>query len=580
MTETLITRTLTFDRKAGKGDVFPCVATTEAPVLRSYGWEIMEMARMDLSRAPLPVIESHDTSKLNIGLFENVHIDGDKLRGTIRLGKTARAKELAEDIKAGIVRSLSVGYEISDGIESGEIDGIPVYRFASRIFEVSLVAAPADTNAGFYRNLKGKNIMETQDFTTTRDLEESRRISTITALAEKYDLEQLGMRSIAAGTSVKDFNAEALKAIDERNAASRTRSQDGFAGARFAGMPADTSQFGRSLEKYSIVRVLRGLSDHRALSECGLEMEISQDLCRTLGKRTSGIVMPYEMLMQRAVTAAGSGGNLIATDHQAGSFVDVLRNASLVMQLGPTVLRGLVGDVAIPRKTGGASAYWFGADGSDSITESDLTLDQLSLSPKTVGGAVTFSHRMLVQSSPGIEQLVRRDLADLIATEIDLKALQGSGASNQPLGVLNASGIGAIDFAADDPTYAEVVQMETALAEANADRGDTLAWLMTPAMAEALRTTPKQSSGVEGNFIWGDGRICGIPAYRTANMPSGTMLLGNWQHLLLAFWGGIEISADAGGTNFLKGSISVRVLADVDVNVRHPGAFCSGVNLP
>ena len=122
--------------------------------------------------------------------------------------------------------------------------------------------------------------------------------------------------------------------------------------------------------------------------------------------------------------------------------------------------------------------------------------------------------------------------------------------------------------------------METALAEANADRGN-LAWLMAPAMAEALKTTPKQASGVEGNFILNDtGRICNIPAYRTANMPSGYMLLGNWQHLIVGFWGGIEIDADPYGSNFLKGSITVRCLADVDINVRHPGAFCEGHNAP
>jgi len=56
--------------------------------------------------------------------------------------------------------------------------------------------------------------------------------------------------------------------------------------------------------------------------------------------------------------------------------------------------------------------------------------------------------------------------------------------------------------------------------------------------------------------------------------------LGNWQHLMVGFWGGVEIDADPYGSNFLKGSITVRVLADIDIGVRHPGAFSVGFNAP
>ena len=578
------TRTFTLDRAKAQGDVFPAVATTETPVKRSFGYEVLDMSRMDLSRAPLPVIESHDQSKLNIGLFEDVRVEDDKLRGSIRLGKSARAKEVAEDIRGGIIRSVSVGYEAYDPIESGEIDGTPVYRFAATIHELSLVAAPADINSGIYRS-KGTMTMEHSEIKDPKA--ESVRIKQIEGMADEYDLPEIGMRSIANGDSVQEFNRKALAAIEERNARARRDTKNAPADDMQRHQPnhylgaersIDPNRYGELMGRYSLLKLLRGLSDPRKLSEAGLELEVSKDMQQVLGRSSKGIMVPFEALQQsRAVTIGGTGSNLVATDHLAGSFIDILRNSSRVMQLGPRVLRGLVGDVAIPRKTSGATGYWIAGDNSDGLTESDIALDQLGLTPKTVGGAVTFSHKMIVQSSPDIEDLVRQDLADMIASEIDVKALQGSGASNQPLGILNTTGIGSIDFTADDPTYPEVVQMETALANANADSGN-LAWLMNPAMAEALKTTPKQGSGVEGNFIWGDGRICNAPAYRTANIPAGYMLLGNWQHLLMGFWGGIEIDADPYGSNFLKGSITVRVLADIDMGVRHAGAFCEGHN--
>ena len=585
MNETL-TRTFTLDRAKAKGDTFPAVATTEAPVRRHFGYEVLDMSRMDLSRAPLPVIESHDQSKLNIGLFENVHIDGDKLRGTIRLGKSARAREVAEDIREGIVRSVSVGYEAFDPIEDGEIDDEPVYRFASRIHELSLVAAPADPNAGIYRS-KGTTTMETEKQYTDEEL----RTESIRQAAERFDLQELGCRAIDEKWSVQRFNDAALEVVASRNERRRetppaeprrqTQTPNHYMAA---GMPCDNTKYGRAMEQYSVVKLMRSLSDPRRMSEAGLELEISQDMQRVLGRSTKGILMPFEALQaQRAVTYSGTSGASVATDHLSGSFIDVLRNQSMVMKLGPKVLRGLVGNVDIPRKTSGASAYWIAGDNADSITESDLTLDQVSLTPKTVGGAVTFSHRMIVQSSPDIEQMVRQDLADLIGTEIDAKAINGSGSANQPLGIIGTTGINAKDFAADDPVYAELVDMEKLIADDNAD-GEGMAWLTTPAIAATMRITPKQGSGVEGNFILESGSrpmagtLLDMPLYRTANMPTGYILLGRWSELLVGFWGGIELDADPYGSNFLKGSVTVRVMADIDINVRHPAAFCEGHN--
>ena len=587
MTETR-TRTIQLDRKASRGDSFPVVAATETPVRRHFGYEVLDMSRMDLSRCPFPVIESHNQNALNIGLFEDARIEDGKLRGSIRLGTSARAKEVAEDIRGGIVRNVSVGYEVRDPIEDGEIDGEPVFRFASNLLELSLVAAPADPNSGIYRS-KGTTTMETEKQYTDEEL----RTESIRQAAERFDLQELGRRAIDEKWSVQRFNDAALGIKGEESRNARQYETRGTEQPRqhqtpnhymAAGMPCDNTKYGRAMEQYSVVKLMRSLSDPRRMSEAGLELEISQDMQRVLGRSTKGILVPFEALQaQRAVTYSGTSGASVATDHLSASFIDVLRNRSMVMKLGPTVLRGLVGNVDIPRKTSGASAYWIAGDNADSITESDLTLDQVSLTPKTVGGAVTFSHRMIVQSSPDIEQMVRQDLADLIGTEIDAKAINGSGSANQPLGIIGTTGINAKDFAADDPVYAELVDMEKLIADDNAD-GEGMAWLTTPAIAATMRITPKQGSGVEGNFILESGSrpmagtLLDMPLYRTANMPTGYILLGRWSELLVGFWGGIELDADPYGSNFLKGSVTVRVMADIDINVRHPGAFCEGHN--
>jgi HK97 family phage major capsid protein/HK97 family phage prohead protease len=575
------TRSIQLDRKASPGDVFPATLATESAVRRDFGFEVLDMARMDLSRAPFPLIEGHDQSRLNVGVVENVRIEGDRLRGDVRLGQSARAKELAEDIRAGIVGSLSVGYAVSDPVEDGEREGVPVYRFAAAVMEVSLVSVPADVRAGINRSYPN---METK----APDRDEETRRESIRQIGEKFDMQDLAYRAIADDWTVEQFNSVALERLQDRNNSERREPSQptprAFSRPTFSGLPVNGNFAGYqdAMRDYSLTRLLRGLADPKAMPEAELELEVSKRMQQALGKQSNSIMVPFEALeVPQARTLqigdASGGANLKPTQHLGDSFIDILRTRSMIMQLGPTTLSGLQGDIVIPRKTSSTTAYWIEGDHDDALTQSDIALDQVTLSPKTVGGAVTFSHKMMIQSSPDIEMLVRRDLADMIAVEIDHKALNGTGLSNQPTGIFNQTGIQTKDFGAATPTFEEVCEMEAMLAAENADMGN-VAWLMDPDMAKDLRTTPKQGSGVEGNFVWDSnigGRVLDLPAYRSNNMPAGFLLLGNWQHLLVGFWGGIEIDADP-YTHFLKGSVTVRVLADVDIAVRHPTAFVSG----
>ena len=78
---------------------------------------------------------------------------------------------------------------------------------------------------------------------------------------------------------------------------------------------------------------------------------------------------------------------------------------------------------------------------NSNITESQLTVDQVSLQPRTIGALTDYSRRLLLQSSIDIENLVRKDLATQIAIEIENQAINGVGTESKPLGILNVSGI-------------------------------------------------------------------------------------------------------------------------------------------
>jgi HK97 family phage prohead protease len=139
---------------------FPATLSTETPVPRvdARGRAFNEVlshadGAVILSRAPLPLIESHDRSRVNVGVVDGLRLDGGRLRGDLILGTSARGQELARDIEAGIVRSLSVGYSIDEIDEDEDDDGertMTATRWTPQ--EISLVSVPADINAGIGRS--------------------------------------------------------------------------------------------------------------------------------------------------------------------------------------------------------------------------------------------------------------------------------------------------------------------------------------------------------------------------------------------------------------------------------------------
>ena len=132
----------------------------------------------------------------------------------------------------------------------------------------------------------------------------------------------------------------------------------------------------------------------------------------------------FDQTRKRAMSQGtdSAGGYLVPTQHIA-ELVEMLYDRAVVIALGATVLDNLTGSpVEIPKQTGGATAYWPGENAA--ITGSDLTLDQLSLTPKVVGCLVKLSNRLIQLSNPSAEGMVRRDIAKALALAIDLKALR------------------------------------------------------------------------------------------------------------------------------------------------------------
>lgn len=314
--------------------------------------------------------------------------------------------------------------------------------------------------------------------------------------------------------------------------------------------------------------------------DAGFEREISSEVKRRSGRTFQGIAVPDEYFTseRRTLTVAGDAASLYPTQHRGDLYIDLLRSQLVTGRLGATILDGLVGDQDIPKQIGSSTAQWVAEDGE--ITASDADFDDVKMSPKTVGAITSYSRRTLINAVPSIENIVRRDLAAVVANAIDLQAIVGDGQSNRPTGIVNADGVHELSLAT--PSWAEVLAFISSIQTSDADLG-TLGWTMTPKAVATLRGTNKVASEAEHGFLMPEpGSLAGYPAAATTALPSpdegGTattmVVFGAWSQLLIGYWSATDILVNPyEGAAYSRGRVLVRAMRDVDVAVRHGESF-------
>jgi HK97 family phage major capsid protein len=275
-----------------------------------------------------------------------------------------------------------------------------------------------------------------------------------------------------------------------------------------------------------------------------------------------------------SVGSTTAGGFLVGTNLLAGDFIELLRNKLVLARAGMRILPGLVGNIAIPKQSGAATAYWIAAEGNAITGASQQTFAQVTMSPKTVGAYTDFTRRLLLQSTPAVDGLVQTDLVTVVGLEIDRAGLHGANGSGEPCGIYQVSGIGAPSAA--NMGWPAAVEFETDVATANADVA-TMAFIMG---ASARGTLKKRLKAVNtGIFlVEGDNTLNGYPILLTNQAASGYIFFGDWSQLLLGEWGVEDITIDP-YTASTSGTVRVVVLRSCDFGCRQAGAFAVASDL-
>lgn len=339
---------------------------------------------------------------------------------------------------------------------------------------------------------------------------------------------------------------------------------------------------GGKVPQVNVMKLIRGITSSK-WENAELEQRVyneSEDVARQMGMAT-----------------VATGGALVPAQYLAEQFIDLLYPKTVVKELGATMLDGLTGSpVEISRLATGSVADW--VDENNPKPETDLEFEKINLTPHELAAFGRISNRLVMLSNPSITTLFSNDLSRAIAGAWDLAALRGTGAGAQPVGIANTPGINVHTINGDvgngavitvDDLYDMLLQVELS----DADEGK-LGFAINPRTFNTLRKQRSDSGAGAGT---GDyllqpnvteitrDMLIGYPYKRTTRIPinltKGTSnncseaYFGNWEELLIAMWGSLEIRAtQEAGDAFRYNQTWVRASVLTDIALRHAASFC------
>lgn len=359
----------------------------------------------------------------------------------------------------------------------------------------------------------------------------------------------------------------------------------------------------KTAARFSYARALLMASPERAMLarsiDFGVEQEFTDEIVKNhphLRGSATGMLLP-SMLTRAGLDSGTATAGAEFKFTKPGEFIELLRNKAIALQAGARILPGLTGPLSMPRQTGAGTAYWLAENSGADVNASALATALVTLTMKTLMASTSFSKQLLIAAASGniaLEQTVRDDLAAIFALAIDAAALNG-GAANGPSGILQHTGIGSVTLGANGGTvtYGKIVDLETAVANANGDIS-SLAYVTTPNQRGILKKTPMLDTTYSDTPVWGSqpdgngipqGVMNGYRAYATKQVPSnltkGTsttvcsaVIFGAFDQVLIGEWGAFDVLVDP---YTLAGQAMMKVVASqfVDVAIRQYAAFAA-----
>jgi HK97 family phage major capsid protein len=280
---------------------------------------------------------------------------------------------------------------------------------------------------------------------------------------------------------------------------------------------------------------------------------------------------------------AGTGGVLASTDRLLSDLLvdaeDAIRKLPVIGSLGVTVV-GVPSDakVRVPRKTKGGTFGWIARDGSLSSVD-DLEFDDLTAEAHTAAVGAKLNRSSLIYTNPAMQEIVRRDLAVAVEDGINTAYLLGTGASDQPTGIVPAlitagqNFNGVINSGVSKAKYLQFTELVQDYDEAAASRK----WLMHQNSINVAMTTVA-FSGATVPITDTSSSLVGFPvvqshrAIRQTSSLNEFAIFGDFTDTFMFQFGpAMDMMVNPYSDDvFMAGGVLVRGLLDLDFLIRDP----------
>jgi HK97 family phage major capsid protein/HK97 family phage prohead protease len=583
--------------------IFPL--SSELPVRTWDGDEILlhgpENVNLEfLNSGNAPLLDSHIRHgglRSQLGVVVRAWLEDKRLYVAARFSNRPAAQEVRQDVDDGIVTNVSVGYDVNKVERDENEDSYRATLWTPK--EASFCSIPADATVGMGRsaNTGGHQMAKDED-----DKNKGTRTTPAGAVLPGGVTEE--QRAEALENAVNEITA--LAAEHNQGAMARSFIQGQltrgdvpnlalFKGFLRAELPDDTplvnTDIGLSQQEtrqFSVVRLAASMRDG-ATPEQVEAAAFEREACAAVTGARYAYGLPSDLMSawgdfeingvrsgSRAAMSTGGNANVQTTDHLAARFIDNLRNALVLGNLGVTMLPGLDGDIEIPGGDANIAAAWLAAEDADAA-ESNATFRKITMGVKDLAVYTDLTRRMLQQSTIAVEQYVRNQIVQGMAEAIDLAGFYGSGATGVPTGLANTIGIGSETFTAAVPTRDELIDMDAKIGATNR-LGDPHFVFDTTMGAELRKTKVDAGSGV---FLMSKSNELeiGNPVTRTNQITSGDVFAGVWQDMLMGLWGSLELDRST-EAKFLSGGVRLRAIQSVDFGVTRVGSFVLGNDTP
>jgi HK97 family phage major capsid protein len=418
------------------------------------------------------------------------------------------------------------------------------------------------------------------------------------ALVNKAEKEALSesetksLKDLESEISALDAEIEGAEKIEARKksiAAKKFETEFSAVGA-VQDNAAEEKEIGKMASQFKVSKAFVAMNNKKNVDGVEAEVfEIARKEAKDAGIELSGNIHIPEKFIQigkrKALTVGTEGADVVFTEY-GGKVIPYLNPEPVAEKLGVTFLQGLRGNVQWPRESGDL-AFDFETETSD-VAETTPTFDNVSISPKRFGGYVDITMQMLNQSVFMIDPWIRQKLSLRYGITVDTQIFNGSGAGNQTTGLFNMSAVNILSLgsgSANNMTYQALLSMKRDTKASNARVGRS-GWVTNAYGEYALYNTPKQASGVEGNFILNPdrpGTLASDPLFTSEIIPAnfeeggnsdlcGIAYSSNWGGLIAGFWGGLDILFDP-YTQRLGGKVRFVVNSFMDVDVEQPLEF-------